>query len=138
MKRADIVDKARELIGTRYRHQGRNPATGVDCVGLLVAVADSLGYPHTDMTVYRRVPQPEVLIGLMRDNLDEIPLEEATIGDVVLMTVGGRKPRHAAIIASESTLIHSLNKPGVNRVVEHPIKLWARGFVKAFRMRGVE
>jgi len=31
-----IVERARSLIGTRFRAQGRNPDTGLDCVGVLM------------------------------------------------------------------------------------------------------
>ena len=30
----DVVDRARSLVGTRFRAQGRDPRTGVDCLGL--------------------------------------------------------------------------------------------------------
>ncbi|MEO6579992.1 MAG: peptidoglycan endopeptidase [Sphingomicrobium sp.] len=30
----DVVDRARRLIGTRFRAQGRDPRFGLDCVGL--------------------------------------------------------------------------------------------------------
>ena len=36
MKR-DFVERARALVGTRFRPQGRDPQTGVDCVGLVLA-----------------------------------------------------------------------------------------------------
>lgn len=30
----EVVDRARSLIGTRFRAQGREPLSGVDCLGL--------------------------------------------------------------------------------------------------------
>jgi cell wall-associated NlpC family hydrolase len=46
----DIINRARALIGTRFRLHGRDPATGLDCVGLVAcayALTDELptGYP---------------------------------------------------------------------------------------------
>jgi len=35
--RVDFVERARALVGTRFRPQGRDPETGLDCVGLLLA-----------------------------------------------------------------------------------------------------
>ena len=32
--RNDAVDRARSLIGTRFRAQGRDPQFGLDCLGL--------------------------------------------------------------------------------------------------------
>lgn len=33
---AQIVARARMLIGTRFRPQGRDPSTGLDCVGVIL------------------------------------------------------------------------------------------------------
>lgn len=136
------------MLGTKYRHQGRDASTGVDCVGLLVEIARIIDYPFQvfDMESYRRTPQPSVLIGLLRQNMDEIPLEDVGVGDVYLMTVGGRKPRHTGIKVSDvtdpargvvPTMVHALNKPGLQRVVEQKISEYERGFVMGFRIRGM-
>lgn len=37
MKQHEIVERARALLGCRFRPQGRDPATGLDCVGLVLA-----------------------------------------------------------------------------------------------------
>jgi lipoprotein Spr len=34
----DFVERARALVGTRFRAQGRSPETGLDCIGLALAV----------------------------------------------------------------------------------------------------
>ena len=36
----DHEERARALVGTRFRPQGRNPEIGLDCVGLVLAVFD--------------------------------------------------------------------------------------------------
>lgn len=33
---ADIVERARSLVGSRFRPQGRDPATGLDCAGVIL------------------------------------------------------------------------------------------------------
>lgn len=33
-----VVERARALVGSRFRPQGRDPGTGLDCVGLVLAV----------------------------------------------------------------------------------------------------
>lgn len=135
--RKDVVEAARSMLGVKYTHQGRSAATGVDCVGLLVEVGRLIGYPFEihDIEVYKRTPQPKVLIDTLRLNMIEIPVDEVEIGDVWLMTVGGRKPRHTAIRSSEDKLIHALNKPPIKRVCEQWIDDYERGFVKGFRIR---
>jgi cell wall-associated NlpC family hydrolase len=52
-RRDDIVRIARSWIGTPFRHQGRT-RFGIDCVGLLVAVADELGIAAVDVPGYNR------------------------------------------------------------------------------------
>lgn len=37
---AKAVERARRLIGTRFRPQGRDPRHGLDCVGLVLAAHD--------------------------------------------------------------------------------------------------
>ena len=51
----DIVAQAREWLGVKWRHQGRNRA-GIDCAGLLLAVASHFDLPRGDMVGYRRDP----------------------------------------------------------------------------------
>ena len=41
--RQQIVERARAYVGTPYRHQGRELGVAVDCVGLVLCVADDLG-----------------------------------------------------------------------------------------------
>ena len=47
MTALDIIEAAAECIGVPFRHQGRSiepgPGQGIDCVGLAVHVARSLG-----------------------------------------------------------------------------------------------
>ncbi len=42
--RAHIVACARTHVGVHFAHQGRNPATGLDCLGLLIATAKQAGF----------------------------------------------------------------------------------------------
>jgi murein DD-endopeptidase / murein LD-carboxypeptidase len=41
----DCVTRARSLIGTRFRLHGRDPATGLDCVGLIVCAYPAILRP---------------------------------------------------------------------------------------------
>ena len=43
--RTDHGERARALVGTRFRPQGRDPRMGVDCLGLLICVFDLAGEP---------------------------------------------------------------------------------------------
>lgn len=54
----DIVARAKEYVGVRWRHQGRSLDTGVDCAGLLVCVGHDLGLTDFDSIQYSRRPNP--------------------------------------------------------------------------------
>lgn len=41
----ETVTRARALVGTRFRLHGRDPATGLDCVGLIVCVYPAITTP---------------------------------------------------------------------------------------------
>lgn len=47
-----LAREAEALIGTRFRLHGRDPATGVDCIGLLSAAMARAGKPITLPTGY--------------------------------------------------------------------------------------
>lgn len=144
LTRNDITSTARKYLGTRFRHQGRDAATGVDCVGLAAIVARDLGYEYEDVEAYRRVPSADVIRQMLAKNCDEIPIDEVRQGDLYLMRIGGRKPRHVAIRMNDDTdlskgvepmLIHA--KSTNNCVVIEPVRQWLNDFVAGFRLRGV-
>lgn len=139
VSRQQIIDAARSFLGVRYRHQGRDPETGLDCVGYLKAVAMRINYPFiTDVEGYKRTVSYEVLYGIMVEILDEIPVEEALPGDFYFMRMGSKIRPHVAVKVSDTRLIHAYND-GVNtqRIIEHPIEIHARYLFKGFRARGV-
>lgn len=146
--RQQIVDAALSLRTTPFRHQGRDAVTGCDCVGLLVLVGQLLDYPHIyDVEGYRRVPSADVIRQTLQANMDEIPVEEVGLGDVYLMRIGGRKPRHAAIVISTETdiegglepqLIHARGLGDGGAVVVEPIRQWQTKIVAGFRLRGLK
>lgn len=135
--RDDICNTARQFVGCRFRHQGRNE-NGVDCVGLLVVVARAVGYEHiTDVEAYRRTPSANTIRETLAANCDEIPLEDVRRGDILLMRMGGRKPRHAGILLSDGDdplFIHAVTPAvRIQPISDFP----ASWFVAGFRMRGL-
>lgn len=145
--RNQIVNAACSLAGVRFRHQGRDAQNGVDCVGLLVVVGHLIGYPHIfDVQGYRRTPSADTIRKTLELNCDEISLDEVAKGDIYLMRMGGRKPRHAAIRVSDETnysrgivptLIHAKGAGNTGRVVVEPVEQWQTQFVAGFRVRGL-
>ena len=132
----DILDAARALIGTPFRHQGRIPHIALDCAGLVVAVARAVGADYVDQTGYSRSPSG----GLLESALDgqpgiaRIAIGERAPGDVLLMRFSG-DPQHLAIFGS-GTIIHAYE--AVGEVCEHDMTPnWARRIVRAYRFKGV-
>jgi cell wall-associated NlpC family hydrolase len=144
--RQQIIEAATSLIGTPFRHQGRDERNGVDCVGLLVVIGRKIGYPNiVDDTTYRRMPKAEHIRATILQNCDEIPIEEAGPGDFFLMRLTGRKLRHAAVKVSDETdiakgiqpmLIHA-GGTGLPKVKKEPISMYAHKIGAAFRVRGL-
>ena len=42
---SEIVSRARALVGTRFRLHGRDPASGLDCVGLITCACPAITQP---------------------------------------------------------------------------------------------
>lgn len=56
----DLAAAARSLVGSRFRLHGRDPATGLDCIGLLYAAMARAGRPIVLPTGYPlRLAQPD-------------------------------------------------------------------------------
>lgn len=140
--RKEVVHTARAYLGLPFVHQGRSKQTGVDCVGLLVCMGQDFGYPDLqDAEAYRRIPSANVIRSILSVNCDEIPMEEAREGDIYLMRLGGRKPRHASVLCfdqrygDEPCIIHA-TKDGVR--LEAKRRFPDHWYVAAFRIRGVK
>lgn len=111
----DLANAAAGLIGTRFRLGGRDPAHGLDCIGLLQAALARCGrtiaLPHgyalriNDLAAW--LPEPDRL-GF---RLAEGPLQA---GDVVLCQPGPAQ-FHLAIRAAAGGWIHA--HAGLRRVV---------------------
>ena len=128
-----IVKKAREYIGTPFRHQGRLKGVGVDCAGLVICVAHDLKISDFDFRQYGRVPNAGTLQSMMQEQMDKIQLNEVKPGDVYLMKFD-KEPQHLAIV-SDYGIIHSYADAG--QVVEHRLDSeWTSKIVAAFRYKG--
>ena len=142
MKRDDVVQTARQLIGAEWVHQGRDPSTGIDCIGVIVWVAKKSGLHFPDRVDYGREPIGELLVDEIRGRLEEIPVESAKHGDVLILRTPGKPlPTHVAILArgqNEMTLIHSIQISKDRKTVEEPFRRWQRLVTHAFKFREIE
>ncbi len=114
-----LVKAATELIGTRFRLHGRDPARGLDCVGLVVASLEAIGC------------SPKAPDGYKLRNVDPARfLEYAAIsglalasgskerGDIVMIRPGPCQ-QHLIIAECEGFGIHA--HAGLRRVVRQPM-----------------
>lgn len=138
--RNDIVDTAREYLGTPFRHQGRS-ALGVDCVGLLVLVAQRLKVPHYDQPNYERRTTGLRFINKFREaGFSQRRLIDRKPGDVIVFREL-RETCHVAILAEgalgHETIIHSYASR--RRVVEEPyLPQWIDKTVGCYSFPGAE
>jgi len=131
MELSAITKEARAWIGTPFHHQGRVKGVGVDCLGLMVGVINSLGGHIVDRPAYSRYPTGDYLLDGMREQLLEIPIDEATTGDLFVSAERNHANHVMFYDAETETVIHSYwaNK----KVVEQPAKLMKNKIIGAFR-----
>lgn len=117
---AAMIADARSLVGTetRWRHQGRDPQTGLDCIGLprwlyiqqLGKLPDAL---ETEFNAYHRRPDGQKLLQTIRDWFDEVPRETLRAGDLIVI-YERRNPQHIAIACDDDEYIVEAYASGRN------------------------
>lgn len=112
---SDAVERARMLIGTRFRAQGRDPQLGVDCIGLaMFAHRIAPGNVRGDYRL-RGDHRAELVTG-MAGRFRRVCRARSRPGDVILLKVAGDQ-FHLAIRTGRG-FIHADARHGV--VVETP------------------
>jgi cell wall-associated NlpC family hydrolase len=129
-----IVAEARTMLGCRYRHQGRNPAIALDCVGFVMAVANALGIPYQDVSGYSRRPDGTLIPALEAQTL---PVDGAPLAGHIAVFHWNGEPMHLGIMTAPDRVIHAF---AVNRCVcEHRLDAkWMRQLRMFRRFPGVE
>lgn len=130
-----FAQAARSYLGTPFRHMGRTPRIGLDCVGVVVCAAREAGAPLDDFLGYGFPAAPGTLAAAARDRLDAIEVETAGAGDIAMFRSAGESPAHLCVMDGR-LLIHACAHTG--RVVEHPwSRAWERRLVGFWRLREV-
>lgn len=134
--RAAVIAHARACLGTRFRHQGRLPGVGLDCVGLIVHVVRAMGIGDYDYIHYGRLPYGGTLEHhLGKAGLTVIDQAQALPGDVLLFKFDAA-PQHVAIMTGHG-MIHAYLL--ARRVVEHRLdQHWASRLCGAFQFPGID
>jgi hypothetical protein len=111
--RAEIIAAARACVGARFRPHGRDPAHGLDCVGV-AAIAFGQAVPG-DYAI-RGGSTTDVARVAGAAGLRAVAPEQARSGDLVLIEAGPGQ-LHIAIL-TEAGFVHA--DAGLRRVVEVP------------------
>ena len=98
------VAEARALLGVRFAHQGRHAQHGLDCLGLLLVVAERIGLLFDGMgamALDRRdySSRPDAMLLKAQLNTWLLPQWDAPEpGDVLLLAIHG-EPQHLALVS---------------------------------------
>lgn len=122
--RSDIITEARSWLGVRFKKGGRD-RTGVDCIGLLVAVGRKFGFDIEDTIEYSFNPEPAKFQSLVYSQTVERKLDALDAG-MILLFRQSIFPMHTGILARDRygrfTVINASIK--ARAVVEEPMDMW--------------
>ena len=131
-----IIAAARECIGTPFAHQGRILNRALDCAGVAVHAARSVGLEVAEPAAYSRLPNAAMLEWWLDHQpfLDRASVADMQPADLLLMRFTG-EPQHLAVYTGE-TIVHAYQ--AIGRVVEHGLDAkWRRRIVRVYRFRGM-
>lgn len=126
-----IVAAARSWLGVPFVHAGRDEH-GIDCMGLIALVAKECGFSVYDTRDYN-LGDGALMEKVLTEHMDAVPLEEATLGDVVVFSQHGRM-QHVGILTGDDLMVHC-NWSGRKRCMEHHIGRYRVRLTHAFRYR---
>lgn len=117
---AALAQAAVVLVGCPFRLHGRDPATGLDCIGVVAAALSAIGAQPTAPAGYglRNLTVDHWLHHASASGLEPSP-GPVRAGDVLLITLGACQ-HHLVIATDERTVIHA--HAGLRRVVRQPLE----------------
>lgn len=104
------------LVGARFRFHGHDPATGLDCVGLVAMAYRTAGYAVAALPTYRIRDMDADATALLLAAMGLERVAGAATGDVLLCMVAARQP-HLGIVGPDAW-VHA--HAGLRRVVLVP------------------
>ncbi|MEA3015540.1 MAG: hypothetical protein QOI38_262 [Sphingomonadales bacterium] len=114
---AEVVARARSLIGVRYRPQGRSEETGLDCIGVAILAFDAPVEAVPRDYRLRGTDLQAIEAELERHGLVRGGAFDPRAGDLGLF-VPGPAQVHLAVLTGTG-LVHA--DAGLRRVVERPL-----------------
>jgi cell wall-associated NlpC family hydrolase len=145
MKKAQaLAEIARGYLGVRFAHQGRTKAGGVDCLGLLIAIAEEAGLEidgkqvaALDRSDYGTYPDADFLRERLETFLTPVPVSDMQVGDILLLAIDGRA-QHLALVTDypaegEYGMIHAYAP--ARKVIEHRLdEHWKKAIAGVYRV----
>src|ERR1051326_842486 len=128
-----IVDVARECLGANFRHQGRSPITGLDCIGVVLYDARRLNITQYEPPAYQRHAKWHEFLKLFAENLDAVK-GPPQIGDILCFRQE-KYPCHCGILTGERFIhAYALRRKVVEELYSPRWRLLTRA---VFRYPGV-
>lgn len=131
-----IVAIARRWIGTPYHHQASVCGVGCDCLGLVRGVyRDATGVDPESPPAYSRdwaeARGAETMLDAAARHLTPVAIEHARPGHVLIFRLRpDTVAKHAAILATETTMIHAIEGADACEVTFSP--WWRRRLAAVF------
>lgn len=115
MNGAALARAARNLVGSPFRLHGRDPATGLDCVGVLAAALAAIGRPAPLPQGYRLRAHRLHGVEAVARACGLTPADAPTMPGDVLLVRPAPCQFHLVVAESDSCFIHA--HAGLRRVV---------------------
>lgn len=129
MTRDDIVTAARRHMNAPWRHRGRK-ASGMDCAGLLVLVAEEVGHEVTDEQGYSRLPDKERFVDHLKAQFQLVRPKPLKPGMIVVLR-DGILPCHTGILGELHGRLSLIHASAARRMVVE--ETWDRHWQSRFR-----
>jgi cell wall-associated NlpC family hydrolase len=110
----DYAERARALVGTRFRPQGRGP-DGLDCAGVVLATFE-LDRAKAPRDYRLRGGSQREVDAALREHFRRVALPQLRPGDIVLMSLASGQLHLGVRTAAGFVHAHA----GLRRVVETP------------------
>ena len=107
MSAEELAAAAEDLVGTPFRLHGRDPATGLDCIGVLAQALRKIGQPANLPEAYSMRAQVVPGLEAIAKSCGFAPVEGAFApGDVLFARVGPVQ-FHLLIAARDCRFVHA-------------------------------
>jgi cell wall-associated NlpC family hydrolase len=109
---------AHALVGTRFRLHGRDPRSGLDCVGLVLLALQNAGLPYAEIGPYLlRQTAIEALLTKAEANNFVPCLGKTQRGDLLLVEPGPAQ-LHLVVAIAPNRFVHA--HAALRKIVEQP------------------